>query len=262
MKLLVVINNKGGVGKTTSAVNLAAWFARLGHRTLLVDLDPSASASIHLGFDKKNNSHKTLCDFILSTDRKLGTYIYPAAQKNLFCLPSEPALSDFYEEIQQEEEIEFFLEKKDFSGQYDIVLFDSPPNMGNLAMNALAIADFVLIPIQTQYLALTGLDLTIKLVEKAQRHLNDKLEILGYFGTHYDRRTNVAKDVYRDIKNRFGEKVFDTVIGVNSKLIEAYQAQKPVMDYAPSARGSKEYGALAKEIVKRLGIKKGKSKKG
>lgn len=252
MKLIVVINNKGGVGKTTSVVNLAASFARLGKKTLLVDLDPSASASIHLGFDKVTNNYKTLCDFLLSEDRKLKNYIYPTSEKNLFCLPSETALSEFYDEILQEEEVEIFLERKDFPKENDIIIFDTPPNMGNLAMNALAITDYALIPIQTQHMALTGLDLTIKLVEKAQRHLNPKLEIIGYFGTNYDRRTNVAKEVYALIQSRFGKKMFNTVIGINSKLIEAYRAQKPILAYAPSARGAKEYKALADEIIKRL----------
>ena len=252
MKLIVVINNKGGVGKTTSVVNLAASFARLGKKTLLVDLDPSASASIHLGFDKVTNNYKTLCDFLLTEDRKLKNYIYPTSEKNLFCLPSETALSEFYDEILQEQEVEFFLERKDFPKENDIIIFDTPPNMGSLAINALAITDYALIPIQTQHMALTGLDLTIKLVEKAQRHLNPNLEILGYFGTNYDRRTNVAKEVYASIQSRFGEKMFNTVIGINSKLIEAYRAQKPILAYAPSARGAKEYKALASEIIKRL----------
>lgn len=252
MKLVVVINNKGGVGKTTSVVNLAASFARLGKKTLLVDLDPSASASIHLGFDKITNNHKTLCDYLLSDERNLKTFIYPTSEKNLFCLPSETSLSEFYDEILQEEEVEFFLKHDDFSKDYEIIIFDTPPNMGNLAMNALAIADYALIPIQTQHMALTGLELTIKLVEKAKRHLNPKLDILGYFGTNYDRRTNVAKEVYTSIQTRFGKKVFNTVISVNSKLIEAYHAQRPVLAYAPSARGSKEYKSLASEIIKRL----------
>lgn len=252
MKLIVLINNKGGVGKTTSAVNLAGWFARLGKKTLLVDLDPSASASIHLGFDKRKNEHNTLCDFVLSSDRHLSDYIHQSSIRNLHCLPSEPALSDFYDEIQQEENVGFFLQRNDFPKDFSIVIFDSPPNMGNLALNALAIADYALIPVQTQYLALTGLDLTIKTIEKAQRHLNKDLQILGYFGTHYDKRTNVAKEVLSIIKERFGEKVFPMVISVNSKLIEAYHAQQPIMVYSPQARGNKEYGELAVEILERM----------
>lgn len=255
MKLIVMINNKGGVGKTTSVVNLAAWLARMGERTLLVDLDPSASASIHLGFDKTTGNHRTLCDFIIGSGADLKPFIYNCIVEGLDCLPSEPSLGEFYDEMQQEE-TEFFLNRKQFSRKYEYVIFDSPPNIGNLAMNALAIADYVLIPVQTQYLALTGLDLTLKLVDKARRHLNKSLKILGVFGTHYDRRTNVAKEVYQVLQNRFGKLMFKTVIGVNSKLIEAYHAQQPIMVYYPSARGAKEYRQLAEEIRQRVGLKK------
>jgi len=252
VKFVVVLNNKGGVGKTTSAVNLAAWFAKLKRRCLLVDLDPSASASIHLGFDKSEQNHETLCDYLINEEQSLSKYIYPADMENLFLLPSEPALSEFYDEMIQEEDAEFFLARNNFPDKYDIVLFDSPPNMGNLALNALAIADYVLVPVQTQYLALSGLDLTIRTIEKAQRHLNPKLKVLGYFGTHYDRRTRVAKDVYVQIVQKLTSKVFKTIISVNSKLIEAYGARQPILKYAPSARGSKEYRALAEEILQKI----------
>ncbi|NOX89884.1 MAG: ParA family protein [Calditrichaeota bacterium] len=252
MQLIAIINNKGGVGKTTSAVNLGAAFAEKGIPTLLVDLDPAASASIHLGLDKKNNEHQTLCDFLLSSDRVLSKFIYPTTFENLWCIPSEPALSEFYEELLQEEDVDFFIGREDFPEEYEIVLVDCPPNMGNLAYNALAISHHVLIPVQTQYLALTGLELTLKTVHKVQRHLNSELNILGYFGTHYDRRTNAAKEVYQLLREKFKEQVFDTVIGVNTKLIEAYQAQKPILSYASSARGAMEYRALAQEILNRL----------
>jgi chromosome partitioning protein len=254
MKFVIILNNKGGVGKTTSAVNLAAWTAKLQRRCLLVDLDPSASASIHLGFEKQKDKFKTLCDYLINPDSSLADHIYPADMENLFCLPSEPALHEFYEEMQQEEGVDIFLKRSDFPDKYDLILFDSPPNMGNLALNVLAIADYVLIPVQTQYLALSGLELTLKTIDKAKRHLNSKLKILGFFGTHYDRRTRVALDVYDEIKKRFDSKVFETVIGVNSKLIEAYQARQPILQYAPSARGSKEYRSLTEEVLQRLKI--------
>ncbi len=254
MKLIVIINNKGGVGKTTSAVNLSASLARMGKKTLLVDLDPSASTSLHLGFDKQGNRHQTICDYLINPNRRLADYIYETDSEGLDCLPSEPALSEFYDEMQQEEDTEFFLKRSDFPRKYDLIFFDSPPNMGNLALNALAIADYALIPVQTQYLALSGLEVTLNVIEKAQRHLNKRLKILGLFGTQYDRRTRVAKEVYALIQDRFGQQVFETIIGVNSKLTEAFNAQKPILKYAPSARGAKEYQALAAEILKRLKI--------
>jgi chromosome partitioning protein len=254
MKLIVIMNNKGGVGKTTSAVNLAASFARKNKRTLLVDLDPSASASIHLGFDKKNKKFRTICDLFVQNDTDIEKYVYPVSQ-DLFCLPSEPALSEFYEELQEDEENAVFLTQKQFSKKYDIVLFDSPPNMGDLSLNALAIADYVLIPVQTQFIALSGLELTLKTVRKAKNHLNPKLKLLGIFATQHDRRTKVAKNVYAKLKQEFNKETFDTLIGINSKLSEAYNEAKPCIDYAPSARGSKEYQVLASEILGRISFK-------
>ncbi len=252
MDLIVMINNKGGVGKTTSAVNLAASFAHFNRNTLLVDLDPSASASIHVGLNFENKQHQTLCDFLLNEDGNLNDYCYATAWQNLYCLPSEPALSDFYDELQEEAGSDFFLNKHMFGNRHDIVLFDSPPNMGQLALNAMAIADYVLIPVQTQYLAISGLELTLKHINKTQRRLNADLKILGFFGTHYDRRTNVAKNVYSQLQEQFQNQVLSTVIGVNSKLIEAYNAAMPILYYAPSARGAREYLDLAHEILKRL----------
>ncbi|MHB2154023.1 ParA family protein [Calditrichota bacterium GD2] len=252
MHILAIINNKGGVGKTTSAVNLAAAFAEKGKATLLVDLDPAASASMHLGLDPTRNERQTLCDYLLSGQGKLADFIYPTSFKGLDCIPSEPALSEFYEEMVQEQEVDFFIQPQDFPERYELVLLDCPPNLGNLAYNALAISGFVLIPVQTQFLALTGLELTLKTVQKVQRHLNPDLKILGYFGTQFDRRTRAANEVVQLLKDRFAGQVFETVIGVNTKLTEAYNAQKPILNYASSARGAKEYRALADEILKRL----------
>ncbi len=261
MKFVAIVNNKGGIGKTTSAVNLAACFAKMNQRCLLVDLDPSASASLHFGFDKQEKDYQTICDFLIQPQRKISDYIYPVGNGFLHCLPSEPALSEFLEEIALEEEQDFFLHREDFPDRFEIVLFDSPPNMGSLALNALAIADYVLIPIQTQYLGLSGLDVTLNVIEKTRRHLNPRLRILGVFGTQYDRRTRVAKDVYTLIQQRFPRQIFQTVIGVNSKLVEAFHVRKPVIDYAPSARGAKEYMALAEEILNRMRLTGGPAEK-
>ncbi|MBP1647619.1 MAG: chromosome partitioning protein [Bacteroidetes bacterium] len=252
MHVLAVINNKGGVGKTTSAVNLAAWFARMGHETLLVDFDPSAGSSLHLGFDPAANSASTLCDYLIVRDGRLGEHIHATTVSGLSCLPSEPSLGEFYEEVQQGDGVEFFLNRKDIPEKFRFVICDCPPNMGSLAFNALSLADFAVVPIQTQYLSLPGLDLTLEVVDKARRRLNPSLKLLGFFGTHFDRRSAVAGKVLDLLRQRLGSQMFRTVIGVNSKLIEAFQARLPVLLYAPRARGSEEYRQLAKEMLKRM----------
>jgi len=252
MKSIVVLNNKGGVGKTTSVVNIAACLAKSKRPTLVVDLDPAASASIHLGFSKEERDVETLCDYIIGGQNKIGKYIYKTDFESLYCLPSEPSLSEFYEEMLLEQDSEFFLTSKVLPKDYNFILFDSPPNMGSLALNALAVADYVLIPVQTQYLALTGLELTLKSVSKVQRRLNPTLKILGYFATQYDRRTRVAKEVLLNLQERFKSELFNTVIGVNSKLVEAFDARKPIIYKTPSARGAFEYTQLSNEIIKKI----------
>lgn len=252
MKSIVVLNNKGGVGKTTSVVNIAACLASKKNKTLVVDLDPAASASQHLGFYKNESDHQTLCDYIVGGKDDLEPFIYKTAFDHLYCLPSEPSLSEFYDEMLLEQGDNFFLRQETLPASYQYILFDSPPNMGSLALNALAIADYVLIPVQTQYLALTGLELTLKSVDKVQRRLNSDLKILGYFATQYDRRTRVAKEVLQHLQDRFKDELFKTAIGINSKLIEAYDARKPVIHKTPSASGAKEYMQLSREIIKRI----------
>ncbi len=252
MHVLAVINNKGGVGKTTSAVNLAAWFARMGNETLLVDFDPSAGASLHLGFHPSAKTAPTLCDYLIARDRQLEEFIHPTAVGGLSCLPSEPALGEFYEEVQQGDGIDFFLDRGKVPARFRFVVCDCPPNMGSLALNALALADYAAVPVQTQYLSLPGLELTVEVVDKARRRLNPGLKLLGFFATHFDRRTAVAQKVLDLLRKQFGGQMFKTVIGVNSKLIEAFHAGQPVMLYAPRARGCEEYQQLAKEMLRRM----------
>ncbi len=255
MKIIVIINNKGGVGKTTSAVNISASLAALNKKILLIDIDPSASASAHLGFyanEEAPEKPSTICDYLLDKDKDINKYFHKTDIKNLWCLPSEPSLDDFYQDMQQDDELPFFITRNQLSEKFDLVIVDCPPNMGSLSLNILAIADYALIPVMTQYIALTGLDLTLKLITKVRRRLNKNLKILGIFGTLYDRRTKSAKIVLANLQEKYEEQFMQTVISINNKLCEAYNAKKPIMLFNKRARGNLEYIELAKEIIKKI----------
>ncbi|HNR69103.1 MAG TPA: ParA family protein [bacterium] len=254
MKIIVVLNNKGGVGKTTSAVNIAAWCARLGKKTLIADFDPSAGTSRHLGFDPDVNRVKTLCDYLVDENRDLNAAIHSCSEANLSCLPAEPALSDFYLEVANEEENHFFINREQIPEEFELLFCDCPPNMGPLAMNALAIADYALVPVQAQFLALAGLAVTDDLLDKTRRHLNPHLQILGYFVTHFDRRTRSAAEIFELLQQRYGPLLLQQVIGMNVKLVEAARAGQPILSYAPRARGTQEYGELTRALLTRIGV--------
>jgi chromosome partitioning protein len=250
MKLIVILNNKGGVGKTTSAVNLAYSFASKGKKTLLIDLDPSASASVHLGYDKNEKNFPTLCDYLLDNRREIDSYIH-RYNENLFLLPSELQLSDYYQEINNESEDSLF-KREQLKNNYDYVFFDSPPNTGLLALSSLSVSDFALIPVQAQYSAVAGLGITLDIIDKVKRHFNPGIKILGLFATYYDRRIRISEEVFNDLKMKYGSLLMDAKISVNSKLIEAYKNRKTIHEYLPSARGSAEYDNLADEALLRL----------
>lgn len=251
MKLIAILNNKGGVGKTTSTVNLAFAVSQTMKKVLIVDLDPSASASYHLGFDKSKKSFSTLCDFLINMDNSIRNYIHKYTD-NLDILPSEVLLSDFCQELQDDEGDKLFIKREHLSLGYDYIFFDCPPNTGSLTLNILTISDYVLIPVQVQYTALSGLYITLDLVNKVKRHLNDKLKILGLFATYFDKRIKVSTDVLEQLKYELDGMVFNSTIGINSKIIEAYNKQKTVIEYSPKAKGSLDYKELALEFLKKI----------
>ena len=248
MKLIVIVNNKGGVGKTTSVVNLAYSFSQAGKKVLLVDLDPSASASIHLGFDKTKDKFLTICDYLVDRNQNIKNCIHKYSD-NFDVLPSELLLADLYQEIFNDEEDKQLIKREALNLGYDLVLFDSPPNTGNLAFNSLSISDFVLIPVQVQYSAISGLQITLDTVDKIKRHFNSNLKILGMFATYFDKRIKVSSEVLELLKQQYGKLVLNSTIGVNSKLIEAYNNQKTIFEYSSNAKGSHDYSTLAEELL-------------
>jgi len=251
MKLIVILNNKGGVGKTTSAVNLAYCISLLKKKVLLVDLDSAASASIHLGFDKTKKKFPTICDFIIDKNKSLKNYTQKYSE-NLDVIPSERLLSDFYQEVANDEDDKQLLQRNYFNSEYDFIFFDSPPNMGNLVFNSLSISDYVLIPAQVQFSAISGLYITLELVDKVRRYFNSRLKVLGLFATYFDRRIKLSEEVFKQLKEQFGDQLFDSTISINSKLIEAYNNEKTVVEYFPGAKGSLDYMNLAKEVLMRI----------
>ncbi|HQF43170.1 MAG TPA: ParA family protein [Ignavibacteriaceae bacterium] len=251
MKLIVILNNKGGVGKTTSAVNLAYCISLLKKKVLLVDLDSAASASIHLGFDKTKKKFSTICDFIIDKNKSLKNYTQKYSE-NLDVIPSERLLSDFYQEVANDEDDKQLLQRNYFNSEYDFIFFDSPPNMGNLVFNSLSISDYVLIPAQVQFSAISGLYITLELVDKVRRYFNSRLKVLGLFATYFDRRIKLSEEIFKQLKEQFGDQLFDSTISINSKLIEAYNNEKTVVEYFPGAKGSLDYMNLAKEVLMRI----------
>lgn len=248
MKLIVIINNKGGVGKTTSVVNLSYSFAQRGKKVLLVDLDPSASASIHLGFDKKKDKFLTICDYLVDKNQDIKNCIHNYSD-NFHVLPSELLLADLYQEIMNDEDDKQLIQREALDLGYDLILFDSPPNIGNLAFNSLSISDYVLIPVQVQHSAISGLQITLDTIDKIRRHFNPNIKILGIFATYYDKRIKVSSEVLQILKQQYDDLVMSSIIGINSKLIEAYNSKQTIFEYSSNAKGANDYNALAEELL-------------
>jgi len=249
-KIVSLANQKGGVGKTTTAINLGASIAACERRVLLADLDPQANATSGLGIDK--NEARSMYP-VLVDGMDMREIVRPTELATLFIAPSSVDLVGAEIELGGAEEREFRLRNAlaAVAGDYDYILIDSPPSLGLLTINGLTAADSVLVPMQCEYFALEGISQLLTTVERVRDSLNPTLEIEGIVLTMYDDRMNLARQVAEEVRNHFGEKVYQTVVPRNVRLGEAPSFGKPIILYDIRSRGSEAYVSLAKEFIRR-----------
>jgi len=249
-QIIAVLNQKGGVGKTTSAINIASALAKTKRRVLIIDADPQSNATSGLGITPKDIS-ATLCDVMVS-GTNVNETIVPTKIKNLFLLPADPRLASVEIDIATHDSREFILKKALRQLDFEIVLIDCPPALSLLTINALCASDFVLIPVQAEYYALEGLSQLLQVMQQVQVHYNPDLELLGVLMTMYDKRTSLSRQVYEEVGKHFGEKLLPTVIPRNIRLAEAPSYGVPIDEYDRWSRGAKAYKNVARELSKRL----------
>lgn len=247
---IAVLNQKGGVGKTTTAINLGAYLQKLGKSVLIVDLDPQGNATSGLGVSK---AHQEVTTYdLLINDAALDKAIIDT-EAGLHLVSANATLAaaevELVSQMQRESKLKKILE----TVSYDYVLIDCPPSLGLLSINALTAADSVLIPVQAEYYALEGLGQLLDVIQRIREGLNPNLELLGVVVTMYDGRTTLSENVYNELKKHFGKKLFETVVPRNVRLAEAPSFGKSIADHDKWSRGARAYKQLAKEVDKRVG---------
>ena len=249
-KVIAIVNQKGGVGKTTTSVNLSSCLGYKKRKVLLIDIDPQGNATSGLGIDKEK-IEKSIYD-VLINNIPIADTIKSTPIKNLSLCPSNIELAgaevELVNMISRETRLKIALDK--LKDNYDYIFIDCPPSLGLLTLNSLTAADSILIPIQCEYYALEGLSQLINTVDLIRQHLNPKLEIEGVLLTMYNTRTNLSEQVVLEVKKYFKENVFDTIIPRNTRLSEAPSHGLPIILYDAKSRGCECYLDLAKEITK------------
>lgn len=246
--ILSFINQKGGVGKTTSALNIGVYLAKQGKKVLLVDIDPQANLTSGLGLDKEAEK-KTVYELLTGRAEAPNTF-YSTNLENLYIVPSSIDLAGAEIELVGTMSRETILKKQleQIQKQFDVVIIDCPPSLGILTINALTASNYAIIPVQCEYFALEGLGQLINTINLIKKNLNPELSIGGVVLTMYDSRTNLSKEVVEEVQRVFKSKVFETVVPRNVRLSEAPSHGKPIEVYAPKSSGATAYQKLAAEI--------------
>ncbi|MDH3494794.1 MAG: ParA family protein [Acidobacteriota bacterium] len=250
--IIVIANQKGGVGKTTTAINLASGCAHLGKRVLLVDLDPQSNSS--LTFLDQSLVTGSVYEMLTELDRDLESFVYKSAIVGLDIVPSKINLAKLESKLVGDFDAIFRLKDRieSVKDNYDIIVFDTPPTLGLITVNALVAASHILIPIQSSYFALEGADDLLETIEKVRSRPNPDLELLGVLVTLIDKRTSLSKDVEAHIREVFGEKAFETTISRSVRLEESPAHKETIFSYAPKSSGAIEYEKLCKEVITRV----------
>lgn len=250
MRSIAITNQKGGVAKTTTAVNLGACLAERGKSVLLIDLDPQANLTAWLGFGKEANAESIYN--VLVGDTNLDEILLDYKIDGLKIAPSVVELAGAERLLSNETGRDTILKRKleQLEGEYDYLLFDCPPSLGVITINALTAAKEVFIPVETKILALNGLVTLTHTIQLVKERLNPALEITGIIACMYDGRTNLSREVVDKLREHFGNKVFETVIRENVRLAECPISELPIHLYAPGSAGAKDYESLTDEVIK------------
>lgn len=251
--VLAVTNQKGGVGKTTTSINLAYYLAKAGKKTLLIDLDPQGNTSSGLNIDKQL-LNDTMTDVMLEK-KSLASIIVPTDYKNLEVAPAVPQLANTEVELAQAERRFSRLKQAiaSLGDGYDYIIIDNPPSLSLLTVNGLIAARYVLLPVQAEFYALEGLGQLLETMKLVRERMNPTLDLIGVLPTMMDSRTSLSGQVYEEIKKHFPGKVFNTTISRNIRLAEAPSHGVPIGDYDRFSKGARAYKALAQEVIDRVG---------
>lgn len=251
--VIAVTNQKGGVGKTTSSINIAYYLAKMGQRTLLIDFDPQGNATSGLGIDK-NDLQATMTDVITGA-MPLADVVVPTEHKNLSLAPTMPTLANTEVELAQAEQRfgRLKLALQPLQDSYDFVIVDCPPSLSLLTVNGLIAARYVLLPVQAEFYALEGLGQLLETMKLVRKSLNPTLDLIGVLPTMVDSRTSLSTQVLAEITKHFPAKVFKTTIPRNVRLAEAPSHGVPIGAYDRWSKGARAYKAVTKEVIERVG---------